>query len=398
MEIEVPLVAVLPFADLSSDVSGNGVADRVANEVITILSSFPSIRVVVDTNQPAGAEADPGSMGRKLGASYVLTGSVIREPARLCVMAQLVDAASGEQVWGKRYEEDPGDARLCKSYIAESIGYALAGTEGIVINREGHRAWRKSTAELTEYDYFTRTQVMRYRGGRDHYGPLREIWAEGLARFPDPALLRIFMAFSYMHGLEVPSSLDPTGDLRRAWKLATEADPAAGRSPFTAMLHSWLMAGLCQWHEGDFDQSVALARQTIRMAPYHVRARAHLSLVLANAGRIDQAIEWAEWAMRHNPRHGFVCNLAWAYYLAGRYEDAIAALDEVGTEYVPQLAAVHVRLGRVAEARAAIASWLRSFPHVSIDLLALEPIREPWKQGWLHDLRVAGVPESFKRV
>jgi hypothetical protein len=87
--------------------------------------------------------------------------------------------------------------------------------------------------------------------------------------------------------------------------------------------------------------------------------------------------------MRDYPRPGFACHLAWAYYLAGRYEEALPRLEEVGTEHVPQLAAVLVPLDRVAEARAAIAAWLKSFPHVSIDYLALEASRSPGNRDGL---------------
>lgn len=64
-------------------------------------------------------------------------------------MAQLMDAASGEQLWARRYDENNEDAAAQQSYVTESIGYTLAGTLGIIINEEGRRAWRKSPAELT---------------------------------------------------------------------------------------------------------------------------------------------------------------------------------------------------------------------------------------------------------
>ncbi len=345
-----------------------------------------TVRVIAAADR--GAEPAPG-------ARYVLTGGVTEEGARPRVMAQLTDAVSREQVWARRYGDDGGDAVATRrSHIAESIAYALAGSEGIVINEEGRRAWRKPSSELSEYDYYTRGQALRFRRAREDYALLRETWREGLARFPGSALLRTALALSYMNEVEVLLSQDPKADVRRAWDLAAEAEHAASLSPFVSMLHSWLMAALCQWHGEDFDRSIALARLTVRMAPYHVRARSHLSFYLANAGRLEQAIEWARWAIRHNQRHGFGCSLAWAYYLAGRHEEAAATLAEVGTEYLPQLAAVYVRLGRIAEARAAITSWLKSFPNVSIARLALEPIRQPWKQEWLADLRAAGLPES----
>ena len=60
-------------------------------------------------------------------------------------------------------------------------------------------------------------------------------------------------------------------------------------------------------------------------------------------------------------RDGFSCNLVWAYYLAGRYQDAMTTL----------------------EARTAIANWLKSFPHVSIGYMALEAITGPGSRDGL---------------
>jgi adenylate cyclase len=249
-----------------------------SKEVATVLAAFPLIRVVAE---------------HWLGARYVLGGSAIHEGARLCVMVQLMDPVSGDQVWARRYDEDNVDRAAAQAYIAESIGNSVVGSEGIVGNEEGRRAWRKSPSELTEYDYFVRGQALRFRQNRKDYALFRETGREGLERFPDSALLRIMLAFSYSNEVETLSSHDPQGDIQRAWDLAVEADAAAAMSPYTAWLHSSLMTELCQWHEADFERSVAHARLAVRKAPYHAHSRYHLSWFLANAGRIDQAIEWA---------------------------------------------------------------------------------------------------------
>jgi TolB-like protein len=392
--LEVPLIGVLPFSGLGGDASQAYTAGALSEEIATILATFPSVRVIVATHRAEGADSEIRCFGRAVGARYVLGGSVTRDGARLRVLAQLMDPASGEQVWARRYDEDCSDAAAAHSYIAESISNSVTGAEGVVKNEEGRRAWHKPPSELTEYDYFARGEVLRYRQNRQDYSLVREAWREGLKRFPDSAMLRTMLAQSYLNEVETFVSRDPRGDIERAWDLATEADATAGMSPWSAMVHSWLMTELCQWHEEDFERSVACASLAVRRAPYHARMRYHLSWFLANAGRIDQAIEWARWANRHYPRPGFACHVAWAYYLAGRYEEALAALEEFGTEYIPQLAVVCVRVARVAEARGAIAAWLKSFPDVSVARLALEPIREPWKQRWLDDLRIAGLPET----
>jgi tetratricopeptide (TPR) repeat protein len=155
------------------------------------------------------------------------------------------------------------------------------------------------------------------------------------------------------------------------------------------------MAMLYQWHEQDFDRSVAEAEATIALVPYDAWSRAALANWLATAGRTDRAIEWAKEAIRRDPKdpEWWIGNLAWAYYLAGRYDEALAELHKMSKPGPLQLAVVQVRLGQVGEARAAVAEFLKVNPGYTLEKEARWPLREPLKQAYLDDLRAAGLPE-----
>src|SRR5262245_15521908 len=83
----------------------------------------------------------------------------------------------------------------------------------------------------------------------------RKIWEDGLAKFPDSAILRIKICFAYEAALFHGWGKDPRGDLERAWKLATEAQAVENKSRVEIWLGHWVMAFLYQWHEGDFARS-----------------------------------------------------------------------------------------------------------------------------------------------
>ncbi len=229
--LEVPLIAFAPFSTMNGDSAHDCLANALSKEVATILATFPSVRVVVAASRAEPGGPDMPRLRQALGARYVLGGCVSPEGARLRVLAQLMDPASGEQVWARRYDEDCSDAAAAQSYIAESIGNSVVGSEGIVKNEEGRRAWRKSPCELTEYDYFVRGEALRYRQNRQDYSLVRETWREGLKRFPDSAMLKTMLAQSYLNEIETFVSRDPRGDIQRAWDLAAEADATAGMSP-----------------------------------------------------------------------------------------------------------------------------------------------------------------------
>ena len=132
------------------------------------------------------------------------------------------------------------------------------------------------------------------------------------------------------------------------------------------------------------------------MVPYDAFTRADLASVAANAGMTDRAIEWAEEAIRRDPGGPewlYVGTLAWAYYLAGRQEDALAELQKMSQPALLTLAAVQVRFGRIDEARAVVAEFVEANPTWSLRDEASLPLKEPLKQAYLDDLRKAGMPE-----
>ncbi|HYE89713.1 MAG TPA: adenylate/guanylate cyclase domain-containing protein [Terriglobales bacterium] len=102
-----PSLAVLPFANLGNDPAQDYFADEMAEDIITELSRFQRLFVIARNTTFAykGQAVDVRRIGRELGVHFVLEGSVRRAGDRVRVTAQLVDAATGRQVWGERYED-----------------------------------------------------------------------------------------------------------------------------------------------------------------------------------------------------------------------------------------------------------------------------------------------------
>ena len=105
------------------------------------------------------------------------------------------------------------------------------------------------------------------------------------------------------------------------------------------------------------------------------------------------------WAVARNYKDFFrpKANTAWTYYLAGRYEEALEVLKGVEATHPWPIMMIYAELGRLDEAKAAAAEWLKSGPH-SILAETCMPLREPMKQKYLDDLRKAGIPERAERA
>ncbi len=132
------------------------------------------------------------------------------------------------------------------------------------------------------------------------------------------------------------------------------------------------------------------------MAPNEGTMRLALSFLLSNAGKRDQAIEWAAAAIRQEHNAAFAMylrpNLAWPLYHSGRYEEALEYIN--GNEMLtPDItAAIFVRVGRVDDARSIVANWLKRGAF-SIATESCFAVKEPMKSAFLDDLRKAGLPE-----
>ena len=153
------------------------------------------------------------------------------------------------------------------------------------------------------------------------------------------------------------------------------------------------MAKLAQWCKGDFEISVAEARAAVRMAPYDATSRADLAELVANAGETGLAIEWLQESLRRDPKgpEWYKGNLAWAYYLDSRHEDALAELQKMTKPRRPLLTVVYMKMGRLQESRNALGDFMAKNPSYTVADAARWPLIDRFKRRWLEDLRQAGL-------
>jgi TolB-like protein len=122
-------VAVLPFDDLS-DGSDGWLARAIAESVLHRLAAIPGLAVVAHTSSFAARWRGAGAIlvGQRLGARYLVEGSVQRSGARLRTTVQLVDALTGTQVWSRRFECSADDIFAAEDEIAEPVAVAIEMT------------------------------------------------------------------------------------------------------------------------------------------------------------------------------------------------------------------------------------------------------------------------------
>ncbi len=150
-------IAVLPFSNIGEDKETDYFADGLADELIINLSRIKEVKVVSRTNSMRykGSEKDIRTIGRELGARYILEGSVRKFRDDLRISTQLVDVSKGLQLWGDSYKGKLSDVfdiqESVSKEIAEALRLTLSPSEKIVLEK-------RQTLNSEAYDLYLRAR------------------------------------------------------------------------------------------------------------------------------------------------------------------------------------------------------------------------------------------------
>ena len=150
-----PSIAVLPFDNLSGQAEETFFSDGITEDIITGLARFRSLFVVA-RNSSFAFRAKPVSLieiGRQLGVSYLLEGSVGGSGDRIRITVQLIEAASGAHIWAERYDRELTEIFAMQDEVATTIVSTLVGRLG---EAKFQQSLRKPTDSLAAYDFVLR--------------------------------------------------------------------------------------------------------------------------------------------------------------------------------------------------------------------------------------------------
>ena len=122
--IQQKSIAVLPFENLSDDKQNTYFADGVLDQILTNLAKVSDLRVISHTSVRQYKSGEPRNLreiGKQLGVTDILEGSVRRSGDRLRISAQLIDARTDSQIWAETYDRTAADLFAIQSELAKSI-------------------------------------------------------------------------------------------------------------------------------------------------------------------------------------------------------------------------------------------------------------------------------------
>ena len=254
-------IAVLPFVDMSEKKDQENFADGMAEEVLDLLAKIPGLTVIGRTSsfQFKGQNQDLRAIGTKLGAAYIVEGSVRRTPERMRVTAQLVDARDGAHRWSESYDRPAGDALQVQDEIAASLARALE----VGVSTDSPSPMRRLKNDQA-YDPYLRGLYASERNDVDGVNTAIAYFRQALDIDPTFTDAAVQLAFAYYS--QAGQGMVPAGigyeQARRAVESALKLDPGRG-----------LAHGILGAIHSDYDRDWAAAdrefKRALTLAPHN---------------------------------------------------------------------------------------------------------------------------------
>ncbi|SEB56093.1 TolB amino-terminal domain-containing protein [Beijerinckia sp. 28-YEA-48] len=364
-----PSLAILPFANLSTDPDQDFFGDGLADEIITTLSKIPGLVVISRSSSFAyrGMATDVRRIASDLGARYVVEGSIRKSGARLRVAAQLSDGVSGNHLWAERYDLEPHDLFAVQDEVARKIVAELSAA----LNPVDLTSWPgiapSGTTHVEAYQSFLRGRVIQ-RGVTQNvaiFERTRDLFRRAIALDPGYSAPYAALAMALAHAYYNRWTDDPECALAEADALVNKA---IERDPGEPFAHG--VAALVAMYRKDFGRWACEVDKALSLNPNFAPALSLRATLNIYSGFPRAAIHDLERAMRLDPyfTQAYLHHLGVAYIVAGEYETAAAILKErillvPETDMSrPYLAAALGNLGYLDEAR-----------HVWDELMTINP-------------------------
>ena len=355
-------IAVLPFANMSGKTEEDYFSDGMTEELLNVLAKVPQLKVVARTSvfQFKEKGGDIREIGRKLGVTNIVEGSVRRDGPEVRITAQLVRVADGFHIWSETYDRKLESVFALQDQIARRIADALKLSLGV----PAPVATRVPIDPQAYDEYLKGRALLRQRS--DLPSAIAHLKA-AVAKAPEVAAGWSSLSLTYEVSFWYTPHMTPALQADFLAGEAAAAERAAALEPDAATTeHALGNMARAQFHYADAEQHYLRAMQ---LDPSYSDVREDYAELLYEVGRFEDSAVAARQLVKLDP-----------YFIVGwvRLRDAAAALDrrEEVEESVRQLRAINPNYaagrfgllqyalahGRADEARAALAEIVTRWP------------------------------------
>jgi len=389
-----PSVAVLPFKNLSDDPNQEYFSDGITEDVITALGRFSNLLVLAKSAsfQFKGRDLSPAEVGRLLDARYLLDGSIRRAGDHVRVNAGLTEAATGRHVWSEGYDAELKDIFAVQADIVRRAVRAVA----VKLTRfEEERVLAKPTGSLAAYDLVLRGREILSNATHEKNDEARQLFQHAIDLDPNYAAAYVALGGSHYEAVVSGWTEFRDAQLDRAETLAQKA---LALDPATTSAYR-LLARINRYRER-YDLALGQIDRALEINPNDAGSYAYRGVILVFAGKSADAIPWLEGALRFDGANANAAQvLCTAYYLLGRYGEAVEACDRalarnpgrtIQMMARPVLAAAYSQLGRDRDAAGERAIVARLVPFFDAERFASQFGTQETRDQMLEGLKKAG--------
>jgi adenylate cyclase len=393
-----PSIAVLPFVSLGPDQEQEYFADGVVEDIIAALSRIRWLLVIArsSTFTYKGRAADVRQVGRELGVRYVLEGSVRKAGRRLRITGQLVEAATGRQIWADKLDGGLEDVFEFQDRITEAVVGAI---EPNLRGAEIERARKKPTADLDVYDLYLRALPSFYKMTADGLADAIETFDKVVSL--DPTFILGKAQASYARAVRLSYDKGEPTDRETAIRLAREV-VASGTDDPEALRR---VAHVLGYNARAYEEALGAITKSLELNPNSATAYNSSGWIRLYLDQPDAAEAHFRRAIRLSPvdpeRGMATTGLAVSFLMRARHLEGLQFARQAVRE-MPQYPSAHKVLiqalvlnDREEEAQAAAARFLELSPGYT--LTYQKKITPYSNQAYclqlLDTLRRAGLPE-----
>jgi adenylate cyclase len=354
-----PSIAVIPFRVLSSDPGHEMLGDGLAEETIAALSRAADFFVVSRLSSMAFRERahSAPTIGRLLGAQYVVSGSLQTSGLRALLLAELADTRDGSILWSERFEGNLVDLFAMQADLARMVVNRVAPYIRTV---ELRRASITNFEQLDAFGLLLRGIELMHKASHDDFMLARQVLEMSSERDPTSAFPYAWLANWHVFRVALGASPDSQKDSNSATNLvdrALQRDPAHS----VALTADGLVAA---WFRHDLDATERRVTEALKANPNEPLAWLLCAGAHAWRGRGAEAVSAAEHAMSLSPldplMYFFTSVASTASLVAGHYDKGIELATQslranrLHTPSLRALAVGHVLSGDIRSAKHAV--------------------------------------------
>jgi TolB-like protein/Flp pilus assembly protein TadD len=382
----VPFVAVLPFINVAGDEASQRLATGLKKDFYTDLARFREFQVVL-RNSNYVPISDP------VDVSFVVGGAIHREGERLRITAQLIDAKTGNLLWSERWDRPDNDVFAIQTEVSNHVSNRLGGNSGLIQEAGLIAARRKTANDLTAYDlYLLGVEKLERINRADIEEAIRLL--DRSAKLA-PELARVWGELCLAHEMLAVFGVDPERNRQVASDAAERAVDLTPRDP---KAHAVL--GISLALRNDFKRAKSEFDTALHLAPDALDILTLYAGWASRFGEPERGAEIGDRVVGLEPDFPILAarQFSYAYFMAGRYEDALTMIDRLSTDNYSGLtwamhAAALAVIGQIDEAREWVGKALAAKPDLAIETMAYEPgFSDAERQRLIDTMQLAGFP------